>query len=42
MEQDEEWTTGRCYFRMENYWEWKRSLSQDQADEPTSEGDLAA
>lgn len=42
MEQDEEWTTGRCYFRMEPYWEWQRSLIQEQANESTTAGDLAA
>jgi putative transposase len=30
MEQDEEWTTGRLYFRMEAYWEHKRSESDNE------------
>src|SRR5690625_3211102 len=25
MEQDEEWSTGRLYFRMDHYWEYKRT-----------------
>src|SRR5690606_18207801 len=29
MEQDEEWSSGRCYFRMESYWEWKSPENKD-------------
>lgn len=42
MEQDEEWTTGRCYFRMEDYWEWKTSEYDDEPSQPKSEPERAA
>lgn len=32
MEQDDEWTTGRLYFRMDRYWESKRLTDQDGAN----------
>lgn len=28
LEQDEEWSTGRRYFNMQAYWDWKRSQQQ--------------
>lgn len=42
MEQDEEWSTGRRYFNMESYHEWKRSKDGDVAQKDASEGEIAA
>src|SRR5690606_18445399 len=42
MEQDEEWTTGRLYFRMDRYWEWQQSDKVDQTNKAQSEGVIAA
>ena len=36
MEQDDEWTTGRLYVRMDRYWESKRLTDQDGANEMRS------
>jgi putative transposase len=40
MEQDEEWATGRCYFRMDAYAEWKRLANS--GGNCVSEEDIAA
>ena len=42
MEQDEEWTTGRCYLRMDEYWQWKKAKDEASGEKTTSEGDQAA
>jgi len=38
MEQDEEWTTGRSYFRMETYWEWKQSQTHKREPKCSDRG----
>ena len=42
MEQDVEWASGRCYLRMDEYWQWKRSQDEASTPNPASEGDEAA
>ncbi len=42
MEQDEEWLTGRLYFRMDQYWEHKRSESNGKPSELESQRNAAA
>lgn len=42
MEQDEEWAIGRHYFRMDAYWEHKRSESNDKPTETESQRNTAA
>ena len=37
MEQDEEWTTGRCYLRMDEYWQWKKAKDEASGEKTTSE-----
>src|SRR5690606_9016922 len=39
MEQDEEWTTGRCYLRMDEYWQWKKAKDEASGEKTMSEGD---
>jgi hypothetical protein len=29
----EEWSTGRCYFDMEEFFEWKASFEEDSSEE---------
>ena len=42
MEQDEEWTTGRLYFRMEAYWEHKSSENDNKPAEMEPKRNTAA
>jgi len=42
MEQDEEWTTRRLYFRMDHYWEWKQSELTDTPRGTEAQEDVAA
>ncbi len=35
MEQDEQWTTGKRYFDMTAYWQWRTALEQEAAHLPT-------
>jgi len=42
MEQDEEWSTGRLYFRMDHYWEQKQSESRDETTGTKLQRDAAA
>ena len=42
MEQDEEWATGRLYFRMETYWEHKRSEDNAKSTERKTNRGAAA
>jgi hypothetical protein len=32
-ETHEEWSTGRCYFDMEEFFEWKTSFEEDSSEE---------
>jgi hypothetical protein len=38
----EEWSTGRCYFDMEEFFEWKASRLEDCSSEEDSFGDQAS
>jgi len=42
MEQDEEWSTGRLYFRMDLYWEYKQSESKDKTGDAELQRGAAA
>ena len=42
MEQDEEWSTGRLYFRMDHYRDWKELETADKTPITQSKGDIAA
>lgn len=42
MEQDEDWLTGRRYFNMSAYWEWKAASGPATNQNPVKEGDAAA
>lgn len=33
MEQHEEWSEGRCYFDMAEYWEWKKTKESTGKEE---------
>ena len=41
-ETHEEWSTGRCYFDMEEFFEWKASRLEDYSSEEDSFGDQAS
>ena len=41
-ETHEEWSTGRCYFNMEEFFEWKASRLEDYSSEEDSFGDQAS